>query len=55
MNINCVVESPAVEVSLFSGKGGLDHDVELSEAQARKLQECLSITKAKVYEYAEIN
>ena len=55
MNINCVVESPAVEVSLFSGKGGIDHDLELSEAQARKLQECLSITKAKVYEYAEIN
>jgi hypothetical protein len=55
MNINCVVESPAVEVSLFSGKGGVDHDVELSEAQARTLQECLSITKTKVYEYAEIN
>jgi hypothetical protein len=37
MNINCEMESPAVEVSLFSGKGGVDHDVELSEAQARKL------------------
>jgi hypothetical protein len=37
MNINCAVESPAIEVSLFSGKGGGEYDLELSEAQARKL------------------
>ena len=51
MNINCVVESPAVEVSLFSGKGGVDSEVELSEAQAQRLLECLSISKVKIYEY----
>ena len=56
MNINCAVESPAIEVSLFSEKGGcVDLDAELSEEQARKLQECLNITKTKVYEYVEIN